>query len=824
MRHSKKLLSRLLGLFLLLTTLTLPALAAQGAENSGSGNTFQYTDSYVLSLGKNSYAYFSPFTPLLTYDGNEVSGYSILFQLKNTYTGEIMENAYCTDMPVDAQDNFNYQRLNLTDSTYAATHANKLRAIVLGSYPYLSLEDLRTATGLDTLSICEAITGTQLAIWKAAHGDIVEIKDFLYTASAGYSSIHDTSEERNAYIDGSEEHKAQVKSNIESLYYYLMCLEERPAISTTISSASFVSRTAPTLANNGDGTYDVTVRTTLSVSGGDLTLTASMADGRYYTQISGVGSGEYTLTIKNVPEQYASGTVTLSLDGIQSVNKDVFLLDAEGIRGVSQSLIAPMSGSLPVHAEIKCEPNRMLKLYKTADGEPLANISFEIYYVASLEDFLNGKLSIGSSPTQSDIDTYATTNRLVGTITTDANGYGEMDFSTADGVYLVNELPNDLVTTTVSFFICLPDYSNCDENGNPAYTITTSAKNTLHKEKVEIEKDVTRLDNEHDTYDIGENHTWIIQSSIPYGIGVGKQYTVSDTLDSRLTLVSVDRVSLAKDSGTFGNSEAEGYVKDEDETPLGEESLVLTKDTDYVLTTSRTDAGSDAFTVSLTEAGRRKIAEITEKQEGYELRIAYTAFINSTAGMGEKIPNQAHVVYTNNLGRSYSSDSDQPEVHTGGIQLLKTDKNGQMLSGAVFQVYRKADQEEVAAGNYNETIQIGGTEYKMVLASFHGTSDCSGEKVTSLTTDTKGLGYIYGLAYGDYYLAETQAPAGYNALREPVAFTIDATSHLSENQVEVINTSGAELPSTGGMGTLPFTLSGLTLICTAAWLLRRKLA
>lgn len=68
---------------------------------------FASTDAYVLAFGSYSevkdYAYYSPFVPKLTYDGGEVDGYSILFGLKNTKTNEILEIAYCTDMPVDAR-------------------------------------------------------------------------------------------------------------------------------------------------------------------------------------------------------------------------------------------------------------------------------------------------------------------------------------------------------------------------------------------------------------------------------------------------------------------------------------------------------------------------------------------------------------------------------------------------------------------------------------------------------------------------------------------------------------------------------------------------
>ena len=65
--------------------------------------------------------------------------------------------------------------------------------------------------------------------------------------------------------------------------------------------------------------------------------------------------------------------------------------------------------------------------------------------------------------------------------------------------------------------------------------IEIQPKNTVKNEDIEIEKDVTSIDNEHSSYDVGQEHSWIIQSSIPSGIGSGLKYEVRDTLDERLT-------------------------------------------------------------------------------------------------------------------------------------------------------------------------------------------------------------------------------------------------------------------------------------------------
>lgn len=173
----KRTITLLLTMILILSSLGGVGSVARAED----GEPFKPMDGYTLAFGSgvSPYAYFSPFVPLLTYDGDDVDGYSILFGIKDMNTSDISEIAYCTDMPVDATIGAKYEPLNLTDSTYAAEHADKLRAIVLNSYPHVDLVTLQSKSKIEGLTMCEAITGTQLAIWKTAHGDIVQIKDFL---------------------------------------------------------------------------------------------------------------------------------------------------------------------------------------------------------------------------------------------------------------------------------------------------------------------------------------------------------------------------------------------------------------------------------------------------------------------------------------------------------------------------------------------------------------------------------------------------------------------------------------------------------------------
>ena len=49
-------------------------------------------------------------------------------------------------------------------------------------------------------------------------------------------------------------------------------------------------------------------------------------------------------------------------------------------------------------------------------------------------------------------------------------------------------------------------------------------------------------------------------------------------------------------------------------------------------------------------------------------------------------------------------------------------------------------------------------------------------------------------------------------MKDPVQIRIDANSYDDAKAITIVNKKGTTLPGTGGMGTLIFTISGITLI------------
>ena len=766
---------------------------------------------------------------------------------------------YCVDGFSDGKPGHSYRRVNLEDSGYFSdTTAGRLRNIILNSYPNINEAELtrrvnewNAANGgkydeVVSLTYAEMISASQSVIWTLTNDGYLHLDSFYYKYEPNkYPDDEIVYKESNDFLPNAvdDETPGSTANNLTAVAAYLNALAPMAPQDTVISDAAFGETTLAYEADE-NGTYTATVTTTVTanVDAGDaLKLTAVLGGKASETAVMD-GTNTYTFTFEGMT---ATETATVNIDGTQDAS-DVFLFDPANGRFESQSMAGYDSSALPVHAEASVAPRvlnlnkigKVTTVVKDEDGNvvknedgtdktetkdvPLANIQFEIYFVGTMEDYVSGKLTLADAPqvTEAELAKYATAENLVTTVTTGEDGKASYNFTVneqPDGIYIVKELHNPQTVAPMDpFYISVP-MTNAD--GTVTTTLNISPKNEVREEEVEIEKDVTDIDNEHDTYDVGEHHTWIIQSSIPEGLANGLLYEVTDTLDTRLTLVSIDRVAIATDTGTFGDSEGASYIEDEDETPAYGEMIVLVKDEHYTVTISKTEKDEDHFKVALTEEGRKYVGEkVGTAYADSEIRIYFTAYINTTALMDEEIPNDAHVDYTNSVGMEYDADSDVPDVITGAAQFLKVDASdkNKVLAGATFVVYRPAAEGETENVEY---ITVDDNEIAVVKVSFYDNPALTGDKVWEVVSDEFGMGYIYGLAYGDYYLVETEAPDGYNILTEPVKITITKGTAEETVEVTIYNSSLFELPETGGIGTAIFTFGGAGVIGAAALLL-----
>ncbi len=898
----KKLIRLLALLMALLLVVSMTASVFAEEEEDTSAYIFDYNVADNGYTGPR-YQYFSPYVVDFVFDDTPSYIQTYVFTLYNTLTGQVIP-AYCTDITVGAYSDRHYRQQNLEDSTYAASSAELLRAIILNGF-YLEpiegetneahaarvaakLQALSAVTGVEDLTIGEAITGTQTAIWQAAHGTRLSFPDYVRTIYTNKlpntTKYYDlcNEERENGHINytvstyGSvtldTENDAWLNERIGAVHDYLLSLDPVPPTMTMVSNASFLYTSAGTRADNGDGTYDITVRTTLDLDMGaedSLTLTASIAD--TYTSAKALTDGQQVveLTIENVPEESASGEIALVIEGEQTAS-EVFLYDAIGDRDAAQSMIGMHSDRALVRASARTgidtsgevegdgsegeDPStgeggeiegggsegedpgtgdgggsnlpeigggddgsdtgidRIVNFHKVArDGHlPLEGIIFDIYPVATMQEYISGAVDL---PEPED---YLALNPDIVvadyTVITDVNGEASLNLSQhglPDGVYLIVEREHPAIASPwPAHYIRVP-WPELDESGQGGYVVNLYPKNDV-KGDVKIEKDVEEIGNNEASVGAYENHTWIIGASVPEDIADGKSYVITDELDNRLDYV--------------------GNMKVRVETVDGEQILLeLTADTDYTLTVHDYDSLSegkphDSFELSLTKDGMIKIgAAIADKNaDEYMVRVYFDAQVNANAEMGEDIPNDAILRYTNSVNFKFEAESDKPFVNVGGVQLLKVDSknNAETLAGAEFQLLRRASEAEVAAGE--GIIRIDGIVEPLVQETFFVNPDFTGQKVTHVVTDENGEAGFYGLAYGDYYILETKAPSGYNLPGAPIKIAINATTHLEENTIVIENVSGTILPETGGIGTTVFTVFGVALMGASFLLLIGK--
>lgn len=756
--------------------------------------------------------------------------------------------AYCVDAVTNAVSTYSYQRVNLEDSSYFSDEvAGRIRAIFLNSFPYE--EDMGKITEsvnawIDNsgselekvfeLNRYEVISAAQSVIWTLTNNG--KIAGDGYAGWQGYdnrnlASIYDIRDIEKASLYSA--------NNISAVMQYLLALEPMaaPENDKLINEDAFVSVDSSYIPGTGVMTVKATVNAVVNEEVDKLTLTA-VANGKVVgTAAVENGKNEYTFTFEGVDENTA---VKLAIDGVQSA-ADVFLFDPLGEREDSQSMAGYDSSALPVHAEYVVGPDRIINLTKSTivAGEggattsyQLEGIEFDVYYAGSVNDY-NDYVEKNGNPVEILTDTETgketvtvkegyltavkTEENFVTTLETDITGkatYNLTDNKKPDGVYLIVEKAHPAIKAPLAPFLIAVPMTSEDGTGLQ-YTVNLQPKNDV-VDGPEIRKDVKEIDNDLASFDANEVHTWIISADIPVDIAEGKVYTISDSLDYRLTYKDNLKVTVADKDAVAGADTV--VLSAEDYTVAVTPGTVLVEEVEEAVT---------SFTVSLTEAGMDKLAGYTEK----EIRVYFDAVIDEDAQMGEKIPNQAALTYTNSVNFTFDKESDKPEVYTCGINLYKYAKGEETkaLANAKFKLARVATQEEIDAGEATSLVVGFANKEKVVYVDFYDNADWTvaadetttdGEtatngKVDVVTTDAEGKAMLYGLEAGDYYLVEIQAPAGYNMLNYPIEVTLNETSASEDNVVKVANSDGFQLPATGGMGTVLFTVVGAGIVSGA---------
>lgn len=182
------------------------------------------------------------------------------------------------------------------------------------------------------------------------------------------------------------------------------------------------------------------------------------------------------------------------------------------------------------------------------------------------------------------------------------------------------------------------------------------------------------------------------------------------------------------------------------------------------------------------------------------ITVTYTATVNEKAIVKSEVTNEATLQY----GNTYSPKTEVTVVNFD-FDIVKTNEAKEQLSGAKFKLYdAKTNGNEIKLikdGEFYRPIKAGETAVEYIEA---------------------GSASIKGLEKGTYYLEEIEAPVGYNQLTERVAVQLNADLTL-DNAIKVVNTTGSQLPHTGGMGTVLFITIGSIMVLGFGVLLVTKL-
>ena len=821
MKNLRRIGALLLAIAMMLSMMSINVFAEE---------TYQETDPYVYLYGeypdtewqdKSTWYWSSHLVNLNGIDGTVTTDRPMVFPLYNMVTGDMIK-AYCLDQDTPIADVSLYRRLNLEDSGYYdVSDAELLRAITLNGYwDADDLSDLQTAAntwltskGMDQivdLTGAQAVSGTQGAIWAIANSSDTISVEYGRNSAAKASwlfSMYDTvsvNPQETEVLD--DEGNNITQKNINLLIEYLINLDGVAASTVLVSDAMLADATVSDAVLEDDGTYSVTVTANIDgvKDGDELYLTA--ASGDKSATVAVTSSGAQTVTLTGLTEEEANGMITAEINGTQT-GSDVYMYDAPGNRGTSQTLIGYDETSMPVQARaVIDEEERVLKIHKTTPADeqgnttPLPNIHFVIYQVATTEQIESGEVVLGAAPSDEDLAKYATKDYEVVTITTDANGYAEYNFSRngmPDGVYIVVERPTESIKEAVDpFFVTIP-YESDNAGGGLKYSVEINLENEVIADEPQIDESVTWLGNTSDTVDVRDTITWIIDSYIPFDIGTGMSYEVTTEVDSRLTAPSDVKVAVSK-SG------------------VDEVIQTLIPDTDCTVVIVEGENGGGKLTVVLTDTGMKKVSELTdEKPEEYVIRITLQNVINSNASVGENIPNSATVEYTNSVGIAYEKKSREVEVHTGGLKISKVDDAGNAVAGAVFKIAREASEEEIANDEI-EKVTVGGR--LCVYVDFYMTENFFGEKVYEVTTDKDGKALIYGIAYGEYNIIEVSVPSGYIMDRTPIEAEVNGQSHTAENIIKVVNSRTYSHPDTDDINTSMLAVAVLVLMSSIIFL------
>ena len=328
--------------------------------------------------------------------GYEVSNHMVSGQIPQTFilvdtsagettwipSGEYVYNesnyivGYCCDIETGLEYGSYYKRINLESSDYFdIDEAQRIRAILTNSYPFATMEEMKSslkegglnAEFVDTLTRADIIAAVQMAVWSYANINDGAADGLSYFATINvppntniyFNPLHDYTNEVWDWLPAKRQRTFDTRAQyrVNTLAEYLCNLEPVEATPDQIVISELeVVKTE--LIDEKDGLFHITMYVALNGGGNendDLTIHA--------TSYKENTDGSVTLTEKSECKAernnglYAITThakvgdkIKITVDGTQVLSKSAYFYEPENGRNSSQSLVGISEGATKVKA------------------------------------------------------------------------------------------------------------------------------------------------------------------------------------------------------------------------------------------------------------------------------------------------------------------------------------------------------------------------------------------------------------------------------------------------------------------------------------------